>query len=188
LPDTTSACPSCAGGTDFEQDIECCNPTPISCGATATLPTVNQLSVDTTVFPEGGGGPAQEGTQCLIHQIAGTGQDNLVAGPPLTYPLQIHVGGSNPLAGTSSLSANDLVTTSDSLVTIPVYDGTTTPSGPVKIIGFLQVFIDQVFPGGGGPKAGEFHVTVVNVLGCGSNATGAPVSSAAAVPIRLIHQ
>ena len=188
---TANACPaSCVGSTDFEQDIECCNPSPISCGTSATLPVVDQLAVDTSVFPDGGGGPAQDGVQCLIHQSGGTGQDTLNIGPPLPYPLEIQVGGNNPLAGSSSLSANDLVTRSDSLVTIPVYDGAATPPLPpakVNIIGFLQVFINQAFPGGGGPKAGEFQVTVVNVLGCGSNATGAPVSSASGVPVRLIR-
>jgi hypothetical protein len=90
------------------------------------------------------------------------------------------------------LSANDLVTTSDSLVMVPVYDDTTggggAPAGPVNFVGFLQVFINQAFPGGGGPKAGEFQVTVVNMLGCGATATAAPVSSSSAIPVRLIHQ
>lgn len=193
MPPATGACPSCTGGTTFEQEIECCNPTPISCGTTVTLPAVNQLSVDNTVYPDGGGGPAQSGVECLIHQRPGNGMDSLNAGPPLTYPLQISVGNNHPLAGTV-LSANDLVSTSDSLVTVPVYDQTVgpppnaAPTGAVNIVGFLQVFIDQAFAGGGGPKAGEFHVTVVNVLGCGSSASGAPISSSAsAVPVRLIQ-
>ncbi len=47
-----SACPlSCGGGTTFEGNIECYNPTPISCGTTATSPAVNQLLLDDTVFP-----------------------------------------------------------------------------------------------------------------------------------------
>ena len=83
------------------------------------------------------------------------------------------------------------MTTSDSLVTIPVYDATggITPTNAtaVNIIGFLQVFIDRAFPAGGGPKAGEFHVTVVNVSGCGNSASGTPVLSVGAVPVRLIH-
>ncbi|HTC79176.1 MAG TPA: pilus assembly protein TadG-related protein [Terriglobales bacterium] len=186
MPAATRACPLCAGGTNFEEEIGCCNPTPISCGTTVTLPAVNQLSVDTTVYPEGGGGPAQSGVECLIHQTGGSGMDNLLSGPPLTYPLQIEVGNGHPLNG-SVLAANDLVTTSDSLVMVPVYDGVATPGASVNIIGFLQVFIDRAFPAGGGPKAGEFHVTVVNVLGCGSSATGTAVASTSAVPVRLIQ-
>ena len=47
----------------------------------------------------------------------------------MSYPLQIEVGNNHPLAGTV-LSANDLVTTSDSLVTVPVYDGVRRPLVP----------------------------------------------------------
>ena len=64
--------------------------------------------------------PAQNGVECLIHQRPGNGMDSLTT--PVSYPLQIEVGNNHPLAGTV-LSANDLVTTSDSLVTVPVYDG-----------------------------------------------------------------
>ena len=75
---TGNACPSsCGGGTDFERNIECCNPTPISCGTTATAPAVYQMELDTTVFPEGAGGPAQNGVECLIHQRPGNGMDIL---------------------------------------------------------------------------------------------------------------
>src|SRR5215469_106144 len=46
-----NACPtSCGGGgTTFEDNIECSNPTPISCGTTATPPAVNQLLLAGTV-------------------------------------------------------------------------------------------------------------------------------------------
>ena len=189
-----NACPSsCGGGTNFEEDIECCNPTPISCGTTATAPVVNQLTLDAIVFPETAGGPAQTGIECLIHQRPGSGQDVLDASSFLSYPLKIQVGNNHPLAGTV-LSANDLVTTSDSLVTIPVYDPTPLPppgnppvGTPVNIVGFLQVFIDQAFPGGGGKKPGQFHVYVVNVLGCGSSATGTAIAAGAAMPVRLVQ-
>jgi Flp pilus assembly protein TadG len=196
MPAATLSCPAACGAGSFENEIGCCNPTPISCGTTATLPVVNQLSVD-DIYPDGGGGAAQNGVQCLIHQVGGSGQDTLDGGmsPPgsaLTYPLQIQVGSGNPARG-ASLSTNDFVTTSDSLVTVPIYEppaGGAAPVGPVNIVGFLQVFIDRSFPGGGGPKAGSFDVTVVNVAGCGSNASGAPVFNGgpSAVPVRLIHQ
>jgi Flp pilus assembly protein TadG len=190
-----NACPAaCGGGTDFEQNIECCNPTALTCGTTAGTAT-SKLLADTTVFPDGGGGPAQSGVKCLIHQNNGAnGQDilnNDVSGA-LTYPLQIQVGNDHPLAGPL---ANSYVNTSDSLVTVPVYDdvaaaGPPTTAGGVQIIGFLQLFINRSFPGGGGPKAGSFQATVVNVAGCGSAASGTPVfnGSSAAVPVRLTHQ
>jgi Flp pilus assembly protein TadG len=190
-----TACPtSCGGGgTTFEDNIECSNPTPISCGTTVTAPAVNQLLLDDTVLPDGHFGPAQTGVECLIHQLTGSGQDTLITGPPLTYPLQIQVGNDHPLAGTV-LSTNDLVTTSDSLVTIPVYDQTVVPNVPgptsasaVNVIGFLQVFIVDAFQGGG-PQAGQFDVIVVNVSGCGNAASGTPVMASSAVPVRLIQQ
>ena len=194
MPLTANACPSSCGGggTTFERDIECSNPTPISCGTTVTAPAVNQLLLDDTVFPDGHFGPAQDGVECLIHQLTGgSGQDTLNTGPPLPYPLQIQVGTDHPLSGTV-LSTNDLVTTSDSLVTIPVYDQTAAPPVPssatgVNVIGFLQVFIVDAFQGGGA-QAGQFDVVVVNVSGCGNAATGTPVMASSAVPVRLIQQ
>ena len=196
-----NACPStCGSGAGFEGEIECCNPSPLTCGTTATPPVTYQLQLDSTVFPEGNGGPAQSGVECLIHQRPGNGQDLLNGstgigmtppGAALNYPLQIQVGDNHPLAGTPTLSAGDYVMTSDSLVTVPVYDATggVIPNVPVNIIGFLQVFIDHAAPGGGA-NAGHFRVTVVNVSGCGSGATGTPVftGSPSAVPVRLIHQ
>ncbi len=187
---TASACPtSCLGSTTFENNIECSNPTPISCGTTVTAPAVNQLLLDDTVFPDGHFGPAQDGVECLIHQNPGNGQDTLNL--PLTYPMQIQVGGNHPLSGTV-LSTNDFVTTSDSLVTIPVYDQTGASDRPtsatsVNVIGFLQVFIQDAFQGGGW-KAGQVDVIVVNVLGCGNSASGTPVMASSAVPVRLIQQ
>jgi hypothetical protein len=194
MPLTANACPSSCGGggTTFENNIECSNPTPISCGTTVTAPAVNQLLLDDTVLPDGHFGPAQTGVECLIHQLTGgSGQDTLNTGPPLPYPLQIQVGTDHPLSGTV-LSTNDLVTTSDSLVTIPVYDQTAVPPVPssstgVNVIGFLQVFIVDAFQGGG-PQAGQFDVVVVNVSGCGNAATGTPVMASSAVPVRLIQQ
>ena len=109
MPPASNACPaSCTGGTSFEQDIECCNPTAISCGTIVAAPVVNSLLLDDTVLPEGGGLPAKSGVECLIHQSGGSGMDSLDSGPPLTYPLQISVGQGNPLAGTV-LSSTDLV-------------------------------------------------------------------------------
>ena len=191
-----SSCPAaCGGGTDFEENIECSNPTAFTCGASVGTAT-STIAADTSVFPDGMGGPSQTGVKCLIHQNGGSGQDILNSGVSgaLTYPLEIQVGGDHPLAGSL---ANSYVTTSDSLVTVPVYNdigapgppaGAPTPGG-VQIIGFLQLFINRAFPGGG-PNAGSFDVTVVNVAGCGSSATGTPVftGSTSAVPVRLIHQ
>jgi hypothetical protein len=76
---------------------------------------------------------------------------------------------------------------------VPVYEpaiGSAAPAGPVNIVGFLQVFINRAHPAGGGPKAGSFDVTIVNVAGCGTGATATPVytGNSSAVPVRLIHR
>jgi len=186
-PLTGNSCPSCtAGASDYQSDIECCNPTPLSCGTSSNL-----VTPDASIYPEGGTLPARDGIECLIHQNGGSGQDILnetVLPGPLTYPLHIQPGNRHPLA--ASFAANEAVTTSDSLITVPVFEPTATPTSgtPVPVIGFLQLFIVQVFPGGGS-KAGEIEATVVNVSGCGSNATGTPVYGAgvSAVPVRLIQ-
>jgi len=191
-PPATSCPAACGGGTDFEENIECSNPTAFTCGSSVGTAT-GTIALDTTVTPDGLGGPAQTGVQCLIHENGGSGQDilNNNAAGPLTYPLEIQVGGDHPLAGSL---ANTYVTTSDSLMTVPVYDdiaagGAPPTAGTVQIIGFLQLFVNRSFPGGG-PNAGSFDVTIVNISGCGSSATGTPVfpGSTSAVPVRLIHQ
>jgi Flp pilus assembly protein TadG len=190
-PLSGSSCPSCtAGASDFRSDIECCNPTPLSCGTQAPPPE-NTVTVDTSVYPEGGR-IARDGIECLIHQF-GNGQDilnesSLLPGP-LTYPLEITGGSQHPLPAAQGTHIN----TSDSLATVPVYEPVPGPppiSGtPVQVVGFLQLFVVNVFPNGGGPKEGEFEVAVVNVSGCGSNATGTPVygSGVSGIPVRLIQ-
>ena len=68
---------------------------------------------------------------------------------------------------------------------MPIYDGTvlqSTNQPTVTIVGFLQVFINQV------NNNGSFNVTVLNVAGCSNTATTSTptVSGTSPVPIRLI--
>src|SRR6266550_5324840 len=91
-PLTGNSCPSCtAGASDYQSDIECCNPTPLSCGTSSNL-----VTPDASIYPEGGPPPARDGIECLIHQNGGSGQDILnetvLLPGPLTYPLQIQPG------------------------------------------------------------------------------------------------
>jgi len=192
-PSTASACPSSfTGSSGFEEDVACSNPTPLTCSTAGLI--ANTLSVDTTVLPDGpGGDPVKTAVETLIHEQGGSGQDVLNGGAPgpLSYPLWIQAGQKHPLVLGGVLSNNDNISTSDSLVTVPLYDDGPThsaPTGPVQIIGFVQLFINQM-PPGSGINAGHFPVTVVNVSGCGSGVTGTPVSSGGSspVPIRLIH-
>ena len=50
----------------------------------------------------------------------------------------------------------------------------------VTIVGFLQVFINEV------NTDGSLNVTVLNVAGCGNNATNAPIPGTSPVPVRLV--
>jgi hypothetical protein len=87
----------------------------------------------------------------------------------------------------------NLVTTSNSIVTIPIFDQTPftptfTPT-TVTVVGFLQAFINQVDLGPS-PPAGSINITVLNIAGCSSTNNGAnPVvggSGTSPIPVRLI--
>jgi Flp pilus assembly protein TadG len=189
LPGQTSyssaAVPTCAsGGDNYEQAVAGCDQsTAYQCGVyqgNAVDLAENPATGDTT-----------DGAQCLIHQattnndtLAALGQDVLQpqwAVPP-TYPFQIQAGTSNPLTAVQS----SLVTTSTSIVSLPIYDSTvainSTGVTQVTVIGFLQVFINYV------DGNGNMNVTVVNVAGCGNgtNPVSSPVFGTSPVPVRLI--
>jgi hypothetical protein len=60
----------------------------------------------------------------------------------------------------------------------------------VTIIGFVQLFLspDGIAVPVTGPNTGHIKTTVVNLVGCGTNATGQPIlgNGASPVPVRLI--
>jgi hypothetical protein len=84
----------------------------------------------------------------------------------------------------------NLVTTSRSIVTIPIIDTPTTgipaTGGAVTIDGYMQAFIDEVH---GGANPGDIEITVLNIAGCSGtpNAVNPVVGSGTSpVPVRLI--
>ena len=95
-------------------------------------------------------------------------------------------GNNNPFVG-SSIRAGDHIQTSDSVISVPLYDGTTVPgyngaSNSVTIIGYLQLFITNV------RNSGAIDATVLNVSGCGNASAGTAIQgSATPVPVRLIQ-
>jgi hypothetical protein len=97
------------------------------------------------------------------------------------YPYQITAGSGNPLNVSGSV-----ITSSDSVVSIPIYDNATplgAGTGPsVTIVGFLQVFIQSV------DAVGDMTVTVMNVSGCGNAVPSGTtaLNGTSPVPIRLI--
>jgi len=174
------AVPSCAAGQDYYQQATagCDQSTAYQCGVqTANTVDLSQnIDLDTA-----------QAVQCLIREATpntlNDGQDALNNS---AYPFQILAGSSNPLV-TTGLPNGSSISTSNSIVSLPIYDdsvainahGTTN----VTVVGFLQVFINSFDPWG------NVNITVLNVAGCGnglSNTVGNPVTGSSPVPIRLI--
>ncbi len=194
-----NVCPTvCGGGSQYEQTIECADANQYTYFQCGTSNNGTSISWWDGVNPGGAANPptgtggtndSGDGTQCLIHATAaGSGQGQDALSNPNAWasgPFQILGQSGNP------------VTTSSSIVTIPLIDATTPlpsafPGAPVTIVGFLQAFINGVEPGVLGSTdnvGGDINITVLNVVGCNPNANGTPVvggSGASAIPVRLI--
>jgi Flp pilus assembly protein TadG len=183
-------CPSCASssggsgtgsGSLYRYNVECCNTNTITCGNKTIQPITGNMV-----------GPTEQGVNCLIHQ---SGTKNSPIGMDIFDPAAwtITAGTNNPYGYTG------IVTTSDSIVTIPVYDGTPLCPGSscpstvtVNIIGFLQLFIQYE----DGSNQGNVYAYVMNVSSCAQGAGGGstgggttPViaGGSSPIPIRLIQ-
>jgi hypothetical protein len=137
-------------------------------------------SIDLTENPGGSTGDTANGISCLINQSAGQDSLDITA-----YPYKITPGSGNPL---SAALSGSVISSSNSIVSLPIYD-TTNPltftgnQANVTIVGFLQVFINQVNPDG------SLNVKVLNVAGCGTSASTAAntaVTGSSPVPVRLV--
>jgi hypothetical protein len=195
-PNSNNVCPSPSSCTenpiypDYQHSIQCHDVNPYPCGGSPT----NNFSWDPGVNPKhplGIGGPSALGAECLIRAAnsgAGQGQDVLQnPGPWPAAPFQF-------LAQSGPQNTN-VVTTSSSIVTIPIIDTSNTtvfqsasPYG-VTVVGFMQAFINQVQDGTGGTNPGDINLMVLNIAGCSStpnaaNPVGGPGTSP--IPVRLI--
>jgi Flp pilus assembly protein TadG len=166
------AVPACATGSDYQEAIAGCDQSTVyACGIIG-----GGAQADLTFNPGKGSGDTATATQCLIHQNAG--QDVLDS---TVFPFRIQAGLGNPVI------TNALITSSNSIVTVPIYDDTQGPftvdQPPVNIVGFLQVFINGL-----DTTNGNVNVTVLNVAGCSNTATASTptASGSSPVPIRLI--
>ena len=187
-------CPACASqntggggaasGAMYRQNIECCNHNTITCGANTVQPITGNMV-----------GPTEQGVDCLIHE-GGTkpnpiGMDIF---DPATWAIT--AGTNNPYGYTGQ------ITNSDSIITIPVYDGQVLCPGnscpstlTVNIIGFIQLFIQYE----DGSNQGNVYAYVMNVSSCaagagsgsggGTGGGGTTVSTGGSspVPVRLIQ-
>jgi hypothetical protein len=188
-----SECPSCASGSGgggsgsgslYRYNIECCNQNQIYCSPTGTI-TIQPITGNMV-------GPTEQGVDCLIHQGGGknnpSGMDSM---DPST--LQMTAGSGNPYGLTGNIDS------SDSMVTIPVYDGTVLCPGSscpstttVHVLGFVQLFVRYE----DGSNQGNVYAYVMNVIGgsCITGTTGGGggtnniVSGGSSpIPVRLIQ-
>jgi len=183
-PNSSDVCPSPSSCTenpnypDYQDSIQCHDVNPYPCGG-----STNNFSWDPAVNPRGKRGPSAYGAECLIR--AASGQDllqDLGTWPAAPFQFKAQSGPQN----------GNLVTTSSSIVTIPIIDPTTfnaTPNG-VTIVGFMQAFINQVQDGSiPNTTAGDINITVLNIAGCSATPNAAnPVigSGTSPIPVRLI--
>ena len=185
----SASCPATSsvncGGLDpaspgYPETIACANSKPIRCG-------------DQVKIAAGGGillsGNAVDAPKCLIHSSdngLNKGQD-IFSGGVIGDPITIEGGSNNPDV---ALQGKINISRSDSVVTVPLWDGNGPLLGPgatVKVVGFMQLGIREVQPGLAGLTT-EIDGTILNVSGCGT-ASGATVSGAkiSPIPVRLVQ-
>jgi hypothetical protein len=187
FPHPTRSLPSCTPAliTNYQESIAGCIETPISCNSTANIDTSNYSARNTETA---------DAVNCLTHATNTPGdsdQVDLTAAAAPSPPFQFLAGVGNPVAGASGKD----VLVSSSLVTVPVFDVGTFNSATsnVQIVGFVQLFLnpDSIAAPNSGPSSGNVNATVINMAGCGTNATNATGqqilgNGASPVAVRLI--
>jgi hypothetical protein len=187
---TPVAIPSCANSDPYQQAIAGCDQTtPYQCGiSSSTAANPNMVNLTENPLVPTGGGDTYTAAQCLTNQSSGRTADSISTA---VYPYQITAGTGNPLNASGTI-----ITSSNSIVSLPIYTTgigasnsttltITNNTAPVTIVGFLQVFIQQV------NSNGSLVVYVLNVSGCGNGSSGVsealtPLDGTSPVPIRLV--
>ena len=181
FPHPTSSLPTCsriATPTDYENSIAGCISMPIACNST-------NVNIDITRFPGNRNTQTADAVNCLTNSNNSQG-DTLTTTAPPNQPFQFIAGADNPAAVANPTFGGQNEMVSDSLVTVPVFNSTTT-TNPVTLIGFVQLFLNP--QGTAAPTTGKINTTVVNLVGCGTNATGQPIiigNGTSPMAVRLI--
>jgi hypothetical protein len=179
FPHPTRSLPACNPPltSNYQESIAGCIETPISCNGPANIDTGSDVTRNSETA---------DAVNCLTHATANpldADQVDVTATP--SPPFQFLSGAKNPIAGASGKD----VMVSSSLVTVPVFDTTSFVPGSntVTIIGFVQLFLN---PDGTptAPATGNVNATIINMAGCGTDATGKQIlgNGASPVAVRLI--
>jgi len=191
---SANPCPSCAsypGGSGpdsadlYRANISCCNETPFTSPQTQIQPITGNMV-----------GPTAQGVDCLIHESSGTGMDILNT---TSTPFQFLAGSNNPLVLNQVIQANSPISSSDSVVTLPIYDGATLCPGKscpstvtVTMVGLMQLFIKDETSPQGTVEAYVLNISANPSGGGGSGGSGGShagtVSSGGSspIPVRLV--
>jgi hypothetical protein len=168
------------GTLGYQQSINTCNTGQMTCGATVNTLPGSKMNFTTA------------GVDSLLHLPGNTtglnqGQDwiNTSVCPP-----RIHGGARNPLVSQGVVPQDDLISTSDSIVTAYIFDGSALTPGisqPVTIRGFAQIFVTQV------DDLGNVWGVILGLAGCGNTSGSCGAGSGVMkgptmLPVRLIRQ
>jgi hypothetical protein len=193
FPAPTQALPACTGtfsSNAYQVAVAGCVQTPISCGKTSTGPVT--VNIDISAYGSTRDADTVAAAECLIHYVSAAGDSDSVDAAITRPPLEFVAGNQNPV-----LSAGTNVMVSDSLVTVPVIDypggiPPTVANPGVTVVGFLQVFLNPLatsaMPYSNSSSPNQIPAMIINMAGCGINATGQPIlgNGASPVAVRLI--
>jgi Putative Flp pilus-assembly TadE/G-like len=167
----------------------------IACSGTFQFTSGQQIGPGQSItvdIPPGLAQATREGTDCLIHADnfgpSLLGQDNIISSA-VGAPVTIAGGYNNP---NSALRTATSISRSDSVVTVPVYDGailslnlcqSTTCDQTAQIVGFLQLGIQYV------DNSGNLSAVILNAAGVNPANSGNPVRGGrvSPIPVRLIQ-
>lgn len=187
-PGNAGSCAS-VGSNPYLDNIACSSQFQLACG--------QPIGRGQTVPVQGGFGLTNEtksGARCLIHATGdglGQGQDILQESVPDTLPVQLVPGENNPNTAFAT-AGTDNMSRSDSIVAVPLYDGSDLCSSgscnnSASVVGFLQLGLTQTLPSGN-----QIEAVILNAVSCGNVAYPPSVTAISGggfspIPVRLVR-
>jgi Flp pilus assembly protein TadG len=181
----------------YYSNISCFNPYQFSCGQqvfSASSPPAQSVYPDDRLYSGFLQSRTDQGTQCRIHAGgAGPNQGQDIFSTPVTpgQSILIQPGANNP---NPSVAAASYISRSDSVVTIPLFDGSNLcPSGTghvctgtTTVVGFLQL---GIVDDSSSATGGTVDAFILNASACRTGAGGTAVSGGdiSPIPVRLVQ-